>query len=81
MKPDDAEPNKLGGSRRRIAQAAKQLRLARADADGWDAEALRALEGDCYRYLTGDFRRASELIGNSETPRQAPLAADGRDEA
>jgi hypothetical protein len=80
MQSDDSEPGKSRGSRQRdrIEAAAKQLKHARTQADGWEATALRALEADCYQLLTGGFQRASELL---ESTRQAPLADGEGDEA
>ena len=74
MQTDNLRANKSSGSRtattNRIENAAKQLRLARQDADEWEDAALRALEADCYQLLTGGFVRASRLSGNSEGTRQ-----------
>ena len=82
MTTNETRANKLTGSRRtnRIEEAAKQLRLARIDADGFDAAALRALEADCYQLLTGDFQRASELSELPETTHQRLLTV-GEDDS
>jgi len=79
MQRNDSKPRKSRGSRQRdrIANAAKQLKHARTQADGWEASALRALEADCYELLTGGFQRASELSDN----RQGALADGKGDEA
>lgn len=76
----DSDQHSPAGSRQRdrIEAAAKQLKHARTQADGWEATALRTLEADCYQLLTGGFQRASEL---SEPTRQAPLADGEGDEA
>ena len=75
MQSNDSRPVKTSGQRRRIRteprdfvrNAADQFRKARENTDDdWEDAALRALEAECYRLLTGGFRRASELVDRGD---------------